>query len=129
MTQDRLGHLDQGAAALLDGFDQPLGGLNLALEKLLGLRVRLLIAIQLEIPPADVKARHPIVEQLHVIITRFRAFDDNVGHDIRHIFGSERPARLRIQVLKRLDAIVDRAKLKAGFFLDCRQTVVLMSSR
>ena len=81
MLDDRARHLFQGIASLLDRFEQPLGGLDLPLQVLLGLGVLPLLAIGLDPVPADKDVRHPVVEQANGVFPFIGAFHDDVWDD------------------------------------------------
>ena len=125
VLDDRPRHLGQGAAPLLDRFDQPLGRLDLAFEKLAVLGVGRAVAVHVDVALADVDVRRPVVEQPDLVFAGLAELHDDVGDHVGNVVGRELGAGLGVEVLEHLDRFLDGFDVEAGPFLNDRQAIVL----
>ena len=124
VIDDRLSHFGQRIASLLDGFDQPLSGIDLALNEFAffgrGLSAHQAFAIVV----ADAQAGRPAVFQQDLVGTIFLAFQKHIGSHGRGDLGGEVGSGLGIQFPQLGPGILDAIQGIARLALNGRQPIV-----
>src|SRR5262249_22941144 len=121
VIDDGLRNLGERAAALLDRFDEPLGGIDLALDvfALFGSGRPALQA--LAVITADVQRRRAAVIDDYLVVAVRRAFDEHIGRDGGNEGFAKSRAGFGIELAELDPGFLNRVDWKAGGLVDQRE--------
>ena len=126
IIDDRLSHTSQGAAALLDRLDEPLGAAYLTLDEFLFLFRRFRIHQTTSVVFADTKVRNVVIYKsnyvatilVRIVAALLASLDNNVRGDQRDEGLHERSARLGIKLVQLFADLLNRIDRVTGFLLN-----------
>ena len=124
MLDDRLSGSCQRAAALFNGFNQPLSGHQFAFDVLFFFSGSFFGRKPLPVIIADVQAPSRPFFHLDDVVAFVVRFQPHVGRNRRHVFIHELTGGTRIKVPQLLPSFVDFVNRQSSGLLDLRDSIV-----